>query len=202
MKKILCFGDSNTYGYIPGSGKRYDKIIRWTGVLQTELGMNYTIIEAGCNNRTAFCENPAGKMFTGIQVLNDYLYEDLEYIILFIGINDTQFIYNTSLEELQNGIEKLVQLILSKLPKIKIILLSPPRLTNDILNSNFSVMFDTSSIEKSSKLSEIYKKVSQIYNCEFIDLNKIVSVSSKDGLHLEPEAHKKIAEKIKNIGYF
>lgn len=202
MKKILCFGDSNTYGYIPGSGKRYDKIIRWTGVLQTELGMNYTIIEAGCNNRTAFCENPAGKMFTGIQVLNDYLYEDLEYIILFIGINDTQFIYNTSLEELQNGIEKLVQLILSKLPKIKIILLSPPRLTNDILNSNFSVMFDTSSIEKSSKLSEIYKKVSQIYNCEFIDLNKIVSVSSEDGLHLEPEAHKKIAEKIKNIGYF
>ena len=34
MKRILCYGDSNTWGYIPENGKRYDNLTRWTKVLQ------------------------------------------------------------------------------------------------------------------------------------------------------------------------
>ena len=52
MKQIICYGDSNTFGYIPGSGKRYPKDIRWTGVLSNLLGDEYKVIEEGCNNRT------------------------------------------------------------------------------------------------------------------------------------------------------
>lgn len=29
MKQILCFGDSNTYGLIPGTKDRYDWDTRW-----------------------------------------------------------------------------------------------------------------------------------------------------------------------------
>ena len=38
MKHVLCFGDSNTWGFIPGTCKRYDEHTRWTGILQDELG--------------------------------------------------------------------------------------------------------------------------------------------------------------------
>ena len=38
MKQIICFGDSNTYGYIPGTGKRYPWGIRWTSILNEKLG--------------------------------------------------------------------------------------------------------------------------------------------------------------------
>ena len=31
MKQILCFGDSNTYGLIPGTKDRYDWDTRWSG---------------------------------------------------------------------------------------------------------------------------------------------------------------------------
>ena len=31
MKQILCFGDSNTYGLIPGSTRRFKWEQRWTG---------------------------------------------------------------------------------------------------------------------------------------------------------------------------
>ena len=31
MKEILCFGDSNTYGLIPGTKNRYGRDTRWTG---------------------------------------------------------------------------------------------------------------------------------------------------------------------------
>ena len=36
-REILCFGDSNTYGLIPGTKERYKENIRWTGILQQKL---------------------------------------------------------------------------------------------------------------------------------------------------------------------
>ena len=48
MKQILCFGDSNTFGLIPGTGNRYDWNIRWTGILDKNLReKGYRIIEEG-----------------------------------------------------------------------------------------------------------------------------------------------------------
>ena len=37
MKEILCFGDSNTYGLIPGTNRIYDRETRWTGILAEKL---------------------------------------------------------------------------------------------------------------------------------------------------------------------
>ena len=45
MKNILCFGDSNTYGFVPGIGTRYDRGTRWTGRLAKALGSDYYVIE-------------------------------------------------------------------------------------------------------------------------------------------------------------
>jgi lysophospholipase L1-like esterase len=46
-KTILCYGDSNTRGQTPDrTGRRRSADIRWTGVLQQNLGVGYSIIEA------------------------------------------------------------------------------------------------------------------------------------------------------------
>ena len=48
MKNILCFGDSNTYGYIPGNRGRYDYEVRWTGILNERIREHgYRVIEEG-----------------------------------------------------------------------------------------------------------------------------------------------------------
>ena len=49
MINILCFGDSNTWGYDPETQTRFSKKIRWTGVLQQLLGTNFNVIEEGLN---------------------------------------------------------------------------------------------------------------------------------------------------------
>ena len=54
MTTILCYGDSNTYGYNPVNGLRYPKDVRWTGVLQKLLGEQYAVIEEGCNGEQQF----------------------------------------------------------------------------------------------------------------------------------------------------
>ena len=196
MKKILCFGDSNTYGFIPSSGKRYDENSRWSGILKKLLREEYEIIEAGCNNRTAFCDNPAGVNETGYKVLPSLLTPDIDCVILAVGINDLQYLYNISMKDYENGLENLIGIVRTKLPRAKIILLSPSVITEDILNSCFAAMFDETSIEKSKQLSAIYERAARKENCKLLDLKKIASPSKTDGLHYEKIEHIKIANAI------
>ena len=199
MKKILCFGDSNTYGYIPNNGARYDKNTRWTGVLSLLSHGKFEIIEDGCNNRTAFAANPAGKIFTGYEILPELLTGDFDAVVLAIGINDTQFLYNLSSIEIASGVEKLINIVKVKSPQAKIILVAPSILTDDVLNGNFACLFDRTSIEKSRQLPLLYQKIAEKQNIEFFDLNSVAKTSSLDGLHYAPEQHLKIAQAIFTI---
>lgn len=193
MKKVLCFGDSNTFGFIPGSGKRYDKSTRWTGILAAYGAEDFQIIEAGCNNRTAFTENPAGVQQTGYKILPSLLTQDLDCVILNIGINDLQKIYTTTPDNIKNGITNLIKIVKEKSPDAKILLVSPAVLTQNIFNGGFSTLFDEASIEKSKTLAQIYAEIAKKENCGFLDLDKFTKVSKLDGLHYEPEEHQKAA---------
>lgn len=199
MKKIFCFGDSNTYGYIPNNGARYDKNTRWTGVLSLLSHGKFEIIEDGCNNRTAFAANPAGKIFTGYEILPELLTDDFDAVVLAIGINDTQFLYNLSSIEIASGVEKLINIVKVKSPQAKILLVAPSILMEDVLNGNFACLFDRTSIEKSRQLPLLYQKIAEKQNIEFLDLNSVAKTSSLDGLHYAPEQHLKIAQAIFTI---
>ena len=202
MKKVLCFGDSNTYGFVPEKCTRYDKNTRWTGVLQALCGSDFSIIEGGCNNRTAFVDNPAGAEQTGYKILPEYFTKDyFDIVVLAIGINDLQLFFRPTLEEFEQGIEKLIKITKDLSPNAEIILVCPSKLDLAGIKSGvFSFQFDEISVEKSGKLSPIYKSLAEKYKCHFIDLNNIVDVSPLDGLHFSAESHKKIAENLyKNL---
>ena len=197
MKNVLCFGDSNTFGFNPKDAKRFDKNSRWTGILKNLCGEKFHIIEAGCNNRTAFSDNPAGKMFTGCKILPELLNQKLDFVVLAIGINDLQFQYNVSLDEIKSGILNLVNIVKTNVPNSKIILVAPTELTENVLKSPiFSTLFDETSIEKSKRLSEIYFEIAKNNNCDFIDLNMVAMPSKFDGLHFEASEHEKFAKEV------
>ena len=62
MKRILAYGDSNTWGFdpvtwgsVPRTLERYPEDIRWTGLLQKALGKDAPVLEEGlCGRTTAF----------------------------------------------------------------------------------------------------------------------------------------------------
>lgn len=200
MKKVLCFGDSNTFGFIPENQKRYDKNTRWSGILQDLCTDKFKIVEAGCNNRTAFQNNPLGAEFTGFQALPKYLDDTFDIVILSLGINDTQKIYNTTYKDIEQGIENLILLTKTLCPKAEIILISPAKLNKAVLTHHyFSNLFDENSIEKSFYYSEIYEKIAEKNSCKFIDWDKLVTTSNIDGLHFSEDSHKKIALNIFEI---
>lgn len=199
MRKILCFGDSNTYGFNPKNGKRFDETTRWSGQLKALLKDYYIVVEAGCNNRTALNDNPAGDDFTGYKALKKYLTNDIDILILSIGLNDLQKIYKTKKEDYKQGICNLIKIAKEINPKIEILLTSPSLINENILQSYFSQLFDKNAVEKSKELYEIYKEIAIENNCVFLDLEQIAKTSKYDGLHYDEDGHKKIAQEIANI---
>lgn len=200
MKKILCFGDSNTFGYNPKNGLRYSVDIRWTGILQKECSDSYTVIEAGCNNRTCFRYNPQGEFYTGNMILPKYLEDKPDVVVLALGSNDLQRQYRTSLLELEYGIETLVKITQKYSPEAKIVILAPSPIGDEVLVAKiFAFLFDEVSIQKSKELPLIYQRVAKKLNCYFVDLSLFAKVSQIDGLHYEEDAHILIAKNLYSL---
>ena len=146
---VLCYGDSNTYGYTPLTGTRYEKDVRWTGVLQKMLGDEYCVIEEGCNGRTTIHDDPIEGWKNGYDYLKPCLnsHRPVDVVILMLGSNDLKKCFKLSAKEIAEGAEALVREIISftsykqeYVPAI--ILVSPPVIGENIEQSVFSDAFD------------------------------------------------------------
>lgn len=195
MKTVLCFGDSNTYGYSPLDGSRFAEAERWTGILKTR----FNVIEAGLNNRVGFVLSPYGEKYSGLKYFPKVLSacNNIDIIVLAVGTNDLQYAYNVDMQTIENSLEQMI--LLAKEKTSNIIIVPPVILSKDIFNGAFSLMFDKSSIEKSVQVQEVFKKVAFKHNCKLLDFNEFVRPSNIDGLHYDKIAHRLIAEKV--IGF-
>ena len=111
MKEILCFGDSNTYGLIPGTTRRYDRETRWTGILAEKLyDRGYRIIEEGLCGRTSVFDDATRDGRNGAKVLPMLLetHAPLDQVVLMLGTNDCKTYNHASADRIGKGIEKLI----------------------------------------------------------------------------------------------
>ena len=154
MKKILCYGDSNTFGYNPEDSSRFDDKTRWTALLKENLGSNFEIVEEGACDRTGFVDNDKGFLFSAQRHFPKMIakIKDIDVLILAIGTNDLQFKYNLSFKQIENGLEKLI--ITAKNYTKNIIIIPPVVLDNNILKGAFNFQFDERSISKSNKVGK------------------------------------------------
>jgi len=198
MKKILCFGDSNTYGFIPVSCGRYVKNERWSGILSGLLAPDYKIVEEGMNNRCGFFKNPESIKLCGKDYLPVYLqnHKDIDICILALGTNDAQFFYDLDRTTVENGLQSLADSIKEANSKTKIIIIPPVKIQANIVNGIFSMQFDLKSVDKIADTFDVYKNFAQKNNFGYLDFNEFVKPSDGDGLHYSVQSHKFIAEKL------
>lgn len=201
MKKIiLCYGDSNTYGYNPSNGLRYNDNERWSGILKKELSDDYELIEEGKNNRTAAADNLDGFEYSAQRHFPKFISKmpQIDILILALGSNDLQFQFDLSYKNIERGIETLIEC--AKKHKTKNIILVPPvKIKENVLNGYFRFQFDETSVSKARNVDRVYKKLARILNCIYVDFNDFVKPSNTDGLHYNKEEHLKIAKKLKDI---
>lgn len=196
MKKILCYGDSNTYGFIPTNCTRYSKDERWSGILSNLLAPDFEILEEGLNNRMGFFKSPESIKHSGGEYLPIYLqnHKDIDICVLALGTNDAQFFYNLDENITRKGLQKLIEALKDVNPKMQIIIIPPVKIQKNILNGIFSMQFNLTSVERIEKVFPIFKQVAKENNCKYFDFNELVKPSQTDGLHYTKESHQIIAQ--------
>lgn len=213
MINILCYGDSNTYGYVPATmGDRYDTNTRWTALLKKALGENYNIIEEACNGRTTIYDYPTESWKNGLPYLKPCLHshKPIDLIIVMLGTNDLKKFFGVNKDNISVGIEKIIEEIkdyysTKKLPLPRIILAAPPILGDNMANSPLGEEYELSSIEVSKYFSKEYEKVAKDNDCIFFDAGLYTEPSFEDSIHITIDSHKRLAEEfyklIKDINF-
>lgn len=196
MKNILCYGDSNTFGFNTIDGSRFDKNTRWTSLLQKNLNNEYKVINEGMCNRTGFIDNPNGVLFSSQKHFPTVIenLDNIEILILWIGTNDLQFKYNIDKSVIENKFKKLINLAKDKTKNI--IIIPPVKITEKVLDGTFNVLFNETSVSKSKEFESLYKQIAEENNCFYFDVNKITKPCDIDGIHYDKNAHKIIADNL------
>lgn len=201
--RILCYGDSNTWGYISGSDhQRYGNEERWTRVLSKLLGTNFEIIEEGLNSRTLTSNDPRvgkeGK--SGYEYLLPCLdtHDPIDLVVLMLGTNELKSNYNKTAKDIGNLLEEyFVKKILGRKSQLresypKLLIVTPPLVNEDANKKNHGDSKYAGASAKSKELNSIYKEIAEKYNCYFLDNSKLET--GIDGVHLTKESHKLLAE--------
>ena len=183
MKQILCFGDSNTYGLIPGTtNQRYGWGTRWTSILDDKVRTKgYRVIEEGlCGRTTVFLES----------------HRPVDTIVLMIGTNDCKSVYSATPEVIGQGIEQLLDQINTVNPDAKILLVSPIYLGERIWEEDFDPEFDKNSIEVSCNLPRVYEKIARRRNISYLPASEFARPGEADQEHLDELGHSRLADAI------
>ena len=199
MKQILCFGDSNTYGLIPGTAERYPWNVRWTGLLQEKVRQKgYRVIEEGLCGRTTVFEDPLreGRKGTGLLPVLLESHKPVDIVILMLGTNDCKTIYDASAKVIGKGIERLLEQITYSDPSCKILLISPIALGKGVWEEGYDPEFNEISVQTATELPEVYKEIAEKRNISFLPASQYAEPSEADREHLNEEGHKSLADAV------
>lgn len=205
MINVLCFGDSNTYGWDPVNWGRFAPDVRWPGVLERKLGPGYRVIEEGCGGRTAVMDDGLETFVSGIKYLEPCLRSHcpLDRVIIMLGTNDIKRRYALSSQDIANGMARLLSTVETvlrfeqeTLPRM--MLVSPIHIGPRIAESkvNFEMFDFEHGIEKSKELAPLFREVAKRYGSAFLDAAAVAEPSEADSVHLSVEGHFALGEAI------
>ncbi|MBD3421370.1 MAG: hydrolase [Chitinivibrionales bacterium] len=205
MISILCYGDSNTWGYNPATSRRFAEEDRWVCILQRWLGTDYKIIPEGLNGRTTMRDDPfEGAHKNGLTYLPACIesHKPLDLVAVMLGTNDLKTRFSAAPIDVAQGAGKLVTIIQASDTGINgkapiVLLIAPPsfgKLTG--YADNFA-----NGEEKSKLFDKYYRQIAELQGCYYLNAGDHVNSSPIDGIHLEAPEQRKLGEAVaKKVG--
>ena len=197
--QILAFGDSNTWGLIPGTTGRYPVHIRWTGLLQKAVRpLGVRILEDGVCGRTTVFRDPVRQGLRGIDSILRYSgRKDLDAVILMLGTNDCKKVFHASPEEIGRGLVQCIDAFEELVPADRILVISPLLLGEDVWRPDKDPAFDRQSVLTCRALREVYRSIAaERGNC-FLAASDHASASIVDEEHMNAEGHERLAKAVR-----
>ena len=167
---VICFGDSNTYGYDPRTwlGGRYDADSRWVDILAATTG--WTICNLGQNGREIPSRPPSFPA-------------DTDLLIVMLGTND--LLQGRSPAQAADRLEHF----LASLPlgRNHILLIAPPPLSAGEWVSSQQL------IDNSRAFAVSCRALARRLGISFVDAGQWEIPLAFDGVHFTRQGHKALA---------
>jgi lysophospholipase L1-like esterase len=179
LKTLVCFGDSNTWGYVPGSdGERLPREVRWPVRLQRALGDGWEVIAEGLNGRTAAVESPVEEGRNGLPYFLPCLrsHKPLDLVAIALGTNDVNFLSD---ELVARSVVRLVKIALASetgpgggAPTVLVV--CPPPIADRRLGPAFAEWLAP-------------------LDCTLLDLEGVAAYTAHDVEHFDADGHAAVA---------
>ena len=187
MKRwILCYGDSNTYGYDPRSylGGRYPESVRWTSLLNTD---DWETINEGMNGRCI--PRSEDEIEAVIQALRR---TGAEVLVVMLGSNDLLRQPALNAEICAKRMEAFLSKLQHQIPETpEILLVAPPPMKLGTWIENPRTM------NESVRLADCYAELADRLGIRFADAGAWHIQMAFDGVHFSKEGHRAFAEGIR-----
>lgn len=184
ITRLLCFGDSNTWGFDPGSGRRLDGA--WPNLLQAAWPTLEVVTDA-MPGRTSYYDSPDLGFSSGAEPFSAHS-SNQTFLILMLGTNDLCTEFGLSVEQITNNLKEL----LSGWPPQQLLLIAPPPFAQ--LAPHWLRYFAGRERESQQLSANLEQLASQI-GYHFMDAAKYCSCGI-DGLHLDTKGHQQLAQAI------
>ena len=212
--RILCFGDSNTYGICrrgpdvegaltPDSDYvRLDADRRWPGVLQRRLGTGYEVIEEGLNGRTTDLDEPGRPGLNGRTYFVPCLlsHRPLDVVVIMLGGNDLKPRYDRTSEEIAEALGRYVDDVAVHATDRRgvvpvTVLVGPTRVDDaapqyrDLVGDNL----DPGHAARSRLLTQEIRRVARQRGVVYAAAAEVAH-PGEDGMHLDLASHSRLGE--------
>ena len=184
-RRLLCYGDSNTYGYDPRSylGGRYPKSVRWTALLNAG---GWKIINKGENGRSI--PKLDQEIETAPQTVRGI---DTDILAVMLGSNDLLQCPDLAAEVCGERMERFLRAVLTQTQgSAKILLVAPPPMKPGAWVS------DPKTVEESRKLAGCYETTAHRLGIAFADAGVWGLELAYDGVHFSEKGHLAFAKGI------
>ena len=213
-KRILVFGDSNTFGYVEdaqGTVSRLPLHTAWPGKMAELLGAGYEVVVEGLSGRTTTMDSPErsgtgiipGAGMNGAAYLPAALssHMPLDMVIIMLGTNDLRKDRNRNASDIASGIMRLVSIVKkgewqqrTPFPIPQVLVICPPKL--DLQRSPYKDAFK-GALAKSEALPGILRPLVESSEALFFDAATVVPFAQgADEIHLTAENHAALAQAV------
>lgn len=172
---ILCFGDSNTYGFDPRDpwGYRYPPAERWPDILAERTG--WEVVNLGLNGRTI----PSGEREIALALSLIQRQLPADCVIVLLGTNDALTMPALSADRIAERMRGFLDALTKRFPELTVFLIAPPCV--DIPVPQMRGVFRA--------LVPLYQELSQTYHTLFAAAPDWNLPLAADGVHFTTEAH-------------
>lgn len=206
QRRVLVFGDSNTYGYDPVRDGRYGETERYPRRLQALLGPGWAVVEEGLPGRTAVFDDPITEGMNGLAYITPCMmsHAPLDTVVIMLGTNDSKARFGCTSQLIAKGLLRLARKAMATdawRAAPDVLLVCPTPIVPAYSRLMFREEMGAGCAERSAGIAAALAPLAAQAGVRFLDAGRIpgVGVHPLDGMHLTREAHAALAEALAKV---